>query len=196
MNSFRAAAVVTVLAVAGITLSGRGQSAPPAPPAPAGMSRGAFEQAQGEPFNFMLPPALTKLEAFAGQRGAVITKGFTDIGVLFGDDASQVNIAAVQMSDGTTKVRGVAVQVSQPVEGQTVKTTAYVDEEELEELIAAVESLSKLQEGAAAPLQQFEARFQTRGALELTHATVNGGRQILVQDPAGNLVELFQPAGR
>ncbi|MDP1804394.1 MAG: VOC family protein [Acidimicrobiales bacterium] len=23
-----------------------------------------------------------------------------------------------------------------------------------------------------------------------------GGRQILVQDPAGNLIELFQPAGR
>ena len=198
MSRFNRSAVFAVaVMVFAAALVVRAQSAAPSQP-PAGLARGAFEHAQGEPFNFMLPPALTRFEAFAGQRGVVVTKGFTDVGVLFGDDSSQVHIAAVQAGDGTTRIRGVAVRVSQPADGQTITTTAYVDEEELDALISAIESLAKLQDGAAAPLQQVEARYQTRGALEVTHATVNGGRQVLVRAmeiSAGTDQRLFATAG-
>jgi hypothetical protein len=61
-----------------------------------------------------------------------------------------------------------------------MQTTAYVDEQELDGLIAAVNSLAKLQDGAT-PLQQFDARYQTQGAFELVSTNVNGGRIVLVR---------------
>jgi hypothetical protein len=131
-------------------------------------------------YSVMVPPPLTRLEALAAQRGVVIVKGYTDIGTLAGDDGSSVVVSAVQFSDGTNREAGVALHVSQPVEGRTMRTTAYVDENEIDGLIGAVNALSKLQEGAT-PLQQFDARYQTQGAFELVSTNVNGGRVILVR---------------
>jgi hypothetical protein len=86
----------------------------------------------------------------------------------------------VQFSDGQNREAGVAIHIAQPIEGRTVQTTAYVDENELDALIAAMNTLSKLQDGAS-PMQQFDARYQTQGALELISTSVNGGRTILVR---------------
>jgi catechol 2,3-dioxygenase-like lactoylglutathione lyase family enzyme len=44
--------------------------------------------------------------------------------------------------------------------------------------------------GTVAALKQAGARFRNDIVMG------NGGRQILVEDPAGNPIELFQPAGR
>ena len=181
-NKLKLATIVAVLCVAGLNLrTGRGQQAPP----PAADPReGMIGESMTGAYSVMLPPPLTKLEAFAAQKGVVITKGYTDLGTLTGDDASAVRVSAVQFSDGREKVSGVAVHVAQPRPGAegggTFECTAYVDEHELDGLIAAVDSLAKMQDGAA-PLQQFDARYQTLGALELTNTNVNGGRVMLVR---------------
>ena len=180
MNRYKVAAVAAAFGMAVFTMIGRGQQAPPPPPPPAGA--GAQPPAEGMTgtFNVMLPPPLTRLEALAAQKGVVVVRGFTDIGTLVTDDSASVLIAAVQFSDGTNKEHGVAVHVSQPVEGRTMQTVAYVDENEIDALIAAVNQMSKLQEGASG-LQQFDARYQTQGALELVSTNVGGGRMILVR---------------
>jgi hypothetical protein len=177
MNRYKLAAVAAMLGVAILTLSGLGQQAPPAQPAPAGA---AGSEGMMGGFSVMLPPPLTRLEALAAQKGVVVVRGFTDIGTLVTDDTSSVLISAVQFTDGDSKEHGIAVHVSQPVEGRTIQTVAYVDEEEIDALIAAVNAMSNLQEGAS-PLQQFDARYQTQGALELVSTNVGGGRMILVR---------------
>ena len=182
MNKFKLAAFASIVCVAALSLSGRGQQAPP--PAPGGQPgnprEGMLAESMTGGYSVMLPPPLTKLEAIAAQKGVVITKGFTDIGTLQGEDGSSVLVSAVQFTDGAAKEHGVAFHVGQQVEGRTLQTTAYVDEQELDGLITAVNALSKLQDGAS-PLQQFDARYQTLGALELISTNHNGGRMILVR---------------
>jgi hypothetical protein len=186
MKRFKLAAVAAILCVTLISLSGLGQQSPPPlqppPGAAPGNAREAMEGAGGAGggYSVMVPPPLTRVEALAAQKGLVIVKGYTDVGTLIADDQSSVLVSAVQFSDGRNKEHGVALHVSQPVEGRTVRTTAYVDEEEMDGLIAAIDSLSKLQDGAS-PMQHFDARYETRGTLELVSTNLNGGRVILIR---------------
>jgi len=175
------AAFAALFCIAIFSLSGRGQQAPPAQPPPQQQSGGAPppEGMMGG-FSVMLPPPLTRLEALAAQKNVVVVRGFTDIGTLVTDDTSSVLISAVQFTDGDSKEHGIAVHVSQPVEGRTIQTVAYVDEAEIDALIDAVNKMAKLQDGAS-PLQQFDARYQTNGALELVSTNVGGGRMILIR---------------
>ena len=175
MNKRNQMAMVAGLCVMALTMIGRGQQVP----APDARQRNARDSMTGG-INVMLPPPLTRLEAFAAQRGVVITKGYTDIGILMGDDSSSVTVTAVRLTDGTSHASGVAVQIAQHLEGQSIKITAYVDENEIDSLISACESLSRLQDGVTG-LEQFEARYQTLGAMELVSANLNGGRVILVR---------------
>jgi len=184
MKRYQLAAIAAVFGVAIFSLNGRGQQAPP-PGQPGGQPVGAPPPpAAGEGmmggFSVMLPPPLTRLEALAAQKNVVVVRGFTDIGTLVTDDTSSVLISAVQFTDGDSKEQGIAVHVSQPVEGRTIQTVAYVDEAEIDGLIAAVNKIAQLQDGAS-PLQQFDARYQTNGALELVSTNVGGGRMILIR---------------
>ena len=181
MNRYKLAAIAAVLCVTVISLRGHGQQSPPAAPAggPPPNARDAMD-GPGGGYSVMVPPPLTRLEALAAQKGLVIVKGYTDVGTLIADDQSSVLVTAVQFSDGKNKEHGVALHVSQPIEGRTIQTTAYVDEEEIDPLVAAIDSLTKLQDGAS-PMQHFDARYQTQGALELVSTNLNGGRIILVR---------------
>ena len=157
MKRYQLAAIAAVFGVAIFSLNGRGQQAPP-PGQPGGQPVGAPPPpAAGEGmmggFSVMLPPPLTRLEALAAQKNVVVVRGFTDIGTLVTDDTSSVLISAVQFTDGDSKEQGIAVHVSQPVEGRTIQTVAYVDEAEIDGLIAAVNKIAQLQDGAS-PLQQ------------------------------------------
>jgi hypothetical protein len=174
MNRYRLAAISAMVSVTFLSLSGRGQQAPPP-------SQGTDARVgDWGGFSVMLPPPLTRLEGIAAQKGIMVVRGFTDIGTLVTDDSSSVLVSAVQFTAGAFTERGIAVHVSQPVEGRTIQTVAYVDEAEIDDLIAAVNALSKLQDGAT-PLEQFDARYQTQGALELVSTSVNGSRMILVR---------------
>ena len=109
-----------------------------------------------------------------------VVLGAGQIGTLVTDNTSSVLISAVQFTDGDSREHGIAVHVSQPVEGRTIQTVAYVDESEIDPLIDAVNKMAKLQDGGS-PLQQFDARYQTNGALELVSTNVGGGRMILIR---------------
>src|SRR5438874_1952755 len=56
-----------------------------------------------------VPPKLTELEKLANQTGVLVTKGYTVVGELAGDDGSSVRVSAVQFTsagDPGTRVRG------------------------------------------------------------------------------------------
>jgi hypothetical protein len=168
MNKLKRLAIVIGMIVGIAALTGRGQSAAPqSPGVGAGIARQPIDAGQAGPFNFMLPPPMTKLEAFAAQRTVVVVKGFTDLGTIGGDDGSVLAIAAVQMSSGSDRAAGVALKIAE--------VTAYVDEEEIDPLMSAIDSLARLQDGAVTPLQHFDARYQTGGAVEVSNVSQNGG---------------------
>jgi hypothetical protein len=130
--------------------------------------------------SFLTPPALTKLEAFGAQRGVLVIKGFTEVGNLNGDDGSGVRIMAVQFTDAAKKVRERGLAIHVVAGGNQGQTISYVDEDEIDALIESVGALAKLRSDAS-PMESFEARYQTRGDLELANVSVNGGRMINVR---------------
>jgi hypothetical protein len=171
-----AAWTVLCMVLMSVTGSGQTPAAPDAPPA------GEGEMMQPPGFS-IAPPPLTRLEAFGSQRGVLVIKGFTDVGHLAGDDGSSVRVMAVEFSDVARKVRerGLAIHVTQNVQNSLpAETISYVDEEEVDALIENVAALGKLQANVS-PMESFEARYQTRGELELANVRVGGGRMISVR---------------
>ena len=171
-------AALSALCVILISVTGSGQT-PGTPDA-------APQAGEGEimPPGFSLaPPPLTRLEALGSQRGVLVIKGFTEVGQLAGDDGSSVRVMAVEFTDAPRKVRerGLAIHVVQNVNnGSPAETISYVDEEEIDALIENVAALGKLQANAS-PMESFEARYQTRGELELANIRMGGGRIVSVR---------------
>ena len=148
------------------------------PPAPAPTEEG--QEPGPMPGSFLTPPALTRIEAFGAQRGVLVIKGFTDVGHLNGDDGSGLRVMAVQFTDAAKKVRERGLAIHVIAGGDGGQTISYVDEDEIDALIEATGALAKLRSDAT-PMESFEARYQTRGDLELANVNVNGGRVINVR---------------
>lgn len=111
-----------------------------------------------------LTPA-TKLEGFTPIAGSVVTIGYTTLGTV----AALVKVDARELhaSDGTA-ARGLVVEVYQ---SQYHQESAFVDPDEIDELIRGIDALLAVQTNPTA-FQQFEVRYTTKGALQL--AAFNG----------------------
>jgi hypothetical protein len=122
------------------------------------------------------PPPKTKLEAFELRKNALIVRGYTEIGAIRGDDNSAIRIIAVELTDSgkQSKELGLVVEVSR---GQNRSAISYVDYDEIDALADAMDSVVKL-DRTATTLNEFEARFCTKGDLELTNTTQNGSRTL------------------
>jgi hypothetical protein len=139
-----------------------------------------------------LPPPPTKLEAFAAQKGVVIVRGYTRVGDIAGDFGSSLRISAVEMGDpsGQDKVRGLAIQVRETRNGVERVAFSYIDEAEIDPLLAAVESLAKLGPDST-KLTDFGATYRTNGALEVTNVDANGARAAGIRS-----TQVFGPSGQ
>jgi hypothetical protein len=123
-------------------------------------SQTAENPAQAAP----LPPA-TKLEAFTPAAGSVTTLGFDEIGRLgsgFGMPAG-VEVDARELRSGDQFVRGMIVRVQA---GQQRIERAFVDVDELPDLIRGIEALIELKANPTG-FKNFEVRYQTKGDLVL-----------------------------
>lgn len=166
-------AVALVLCVVLIHVSGHGQAQQPRP-----------EMEEGPPMggSFLHPMPLTRLEGFGAQRGMLVIKGFTEVGHFAADNGSAIRVLAVQFTDAARKQRerGLAIHVVENVNSEASETISYIDEEEIDSFIENVSQLGRL--GAdASPMESFEARYQSRGELEVANLSVNGGRVISVR---------------
>ena len=125
-----------------------------------------------------VPPKLTELEKLATQADILVTKGFTVVGDLAGDDGSTVRVVAVQFTDaGGAKTRGLAVHVRAQSGREAV---SYIDADEVPGLLSAVDSLANLQQ-TDTPLQEFEGHYSTRSEFEIANVNVGGGRMVGVR---------------
>lgn len=113
----------------------------------------------------------TNLEMMDRLMGSVVIKGFTRITTL---DIRGIRVDAVEMRQlGTSNFRykGVvlAMREAQPVgdnRTRTEESRAFIDYEEIDPLLSAIDVMSRVDE-TATKLAGFEARYRTKGDLEL-----------------------------
>ena len=106
----------------------------------------------------------TKLEALDDRHNAVIVKGFTRITTV---EVRGVRIDAVEMREmgNVHRAKGVVVSLREGGERPN-ENRAFVDYEELDALLNAIDAVSRVDESVTR-LASFEAKYKTLGDLEL-----------------------------
>jgi len=109
----------------------------------------------------------TKLEALEDQHGTVIFKGFTRITTV---GVRAVDIFAIEMRDvgnAASRAKGIVVRVSDLSESGPRSTDAFIDYNEIDPLLNAIDVISGVDE-TATKLVGFEAKYRTLGDLEIS----------------------------
>jgi hypothetical protein len=124
------------------------------------------------------PPPPTRMEQFDSQKGIVITKGYTEIGTLSGEDGGSLRILVVQLTDTSSgnSVYGVALEIA----GAQRSCVSYIDDDELPKVIAALDVLGKL-DHTQTTMRNIDAHYRSRGDFEMLNVDDNGGRLLSVR---------------
>ena len=106
----------------------------------------------------------TKLEAIEDRHSTVVIKGFTRITTV---EVRGVRIDAIEMRElgNVARAKGLVVVLREGGE-RPDDNRAFVDYEEIEPLLNAIEAISRVDE-TATKLAGFEARYKTQGDLEI-----------------------------
>ena len=106
----------------------------------------------------------TKLEAIEDRHSTVVIKGFTRITTV---EVRGVRIDAVEMRElgNVARAKGLVVVLREGGE-RPDDNRAFVDYEEIEPLLNAIDAISRVDESAT-KLAGFEARYKTQGDLEI-----------------------------
>jgi hypothetical protein len=116
----------------------------------------------------------TKLEAFQGQTGTVVIKGYTDIGRV--KAAGTIEIDAMEFTDAVTgrKQSGVLVEVKES--GRLENTDrSFIDYDEVESLLKGLDYISKAS-SSVTKLANFESTYKTKGNFSATTFSTTGGK--------------------
>jgi hypothetical protein len=113
-----------------------------------------------------LVPA-TRLEAFKPAAGTLVTIAYNELG---GVSGVSVDVREMRGAQGA-RVRGMVVEVRQ---SQYREERAFVDADELDELLRGIDALLAVQSNPTT-FQNFEVRYTTKGELRLTAFNTNGG---------------------
>ena len=106
----------------------------------------------------------TKLEALEDRHGGIIVKGFTRITTV---EVRGVRIDALEMRElgNATRAKGLVVVLREGGE-RPDDNRAFVDYEEIDPLLNAIDAIARIDE-TATKLAGFEARYKTQGDLEI-----------------------------
>jgi hypothetical protein len=110
----------------------------------------------------------TKLEAIEGRYEQVLIKGFTQVASL-NVRGADIRVDAVEIKEarpGGDRALGVVIALREQGESPR-ENRAYVDYEEIDRLLRALEAVTKVNESVS-KLVGFEARYRTVGDLEIS----------------------------
>jgi hypothetical protein len=115
------------------------------------------------------PPPKTHLQAMAEQKSVLIVGGYTDVGTVQNEAGSSVRITVAQLTNSQTSAKetGLLVFLHQVVDGGSRETKSYIDGDEVDSLLSSLDAMSKL-DRTTTTLDDFQARYRTRGDLEIT----------------------------
>lgn len=108
----------------------------------------------------------TRLEAIEARYERVITKGFTQYASLIAHGV-EIRLDAVEMKDTADATRALGFVIALKELGEKPsENRSFIDYEEIDRLIKAMESIAKVNE-TMSKLASFEARYRTLGDLEV-----------------------------
>lgn len=108
----------------------------------------------------------TKLEGIEGRYERVLIKGFTQVAA-FNARGGDVRVDAVELKEAGSPTRALGIVVAIREAGEKPRDNrSFVDYEEIESLIKAIDSIARINE-TVTKLTGFEARYRTPGDLEL-----------------------------
>jgi hypothetical protein len=121
------------------------------------------EKAQAQELQRQLPK--TQLEAFTGETGAVLIRGFTEIGSVSGSGRVAVVAMTFRNAKSAEEKSGILVEVKGG--GAYVQENrSLIDYEEISELLNGISYVSKVQKSDT-KLRNFEAIYSTKGDLKV-----------------------------
>lgn len=151
-------------------------------------SAGSEEVGAGIPVVANPPAPATKIEAVALRKGALILRGYSDVGSVQGD-SSTLYVRAIEVTDKSKDEKRYGLELSVVTQLRTV--VSYLDDDDLDAFGEAIDSLGKLDNNATA-MMSFDATFRTRSDLQVTSFVPNsGGRMIALR-----AVQTLRPSGQ
>ena len=127
------------------------------------------------------PPPKTHLQAMAEQKGVLVVGGYTDVGTVQNEAGSSVRITAAQFTNSQTSAKetGLLIFIHQVIDGGSRETKSYIDGDEVDSLLSSLDAMAKL-DRTTTTLDDFQARFRTRGDLEITSLDDAGVRIVSI----------------
>ncbi len=112
------------------------------------------------------PDPKTKLEAFQVQTGAVVIKGYSEIGRI--QALGSVSVDAMEFTDAATgkKQSGVVVEIKESGRLEN-SDRSFIDYDEVDSLLKGLDYIAKATAGVT-KLRMFEATYKTRGNFKAT----------------------------
>ena len=128
----------------------------------------------------------TKLEAFVAQDGAVIVQGFSKIGEVKGQYSTSVVVESKELTNASSgkKEHGITFEVRETRPERD--HTSYVDYDEIPSLIKGLEYIAKVDKSAT-PFDNFQADYRTRGDLQISTYSTDGGAKIAAAVSSGTI---------
>jgi hypothetical protein len=117
----------------------------------------------------------TKLEAFTGATGAVLLKGYTEMGSVKG--AGSANMTAMTFRNAATgkETSGIIIEIRGSGSSYANAPRSYIDYDEISGLLDGIDYITKT-DSTVTKLKNFEAIYSTKGDLRITVFNNSAGK--------------------
>jgi hypothetical protein len=116
----------------------------------------------------------TKLEAFTGEIGAVIIKGYTEVGTI--RSLGSITVSAMTFRNAKLGQENKGLSISLTEAGTYSRTShAFIDYDEISELVSGIDYISKA-DTTLTKLKNYEATYSTKGSFKITIFNNNTGQ--------------------
>jgi hypothetical protein len=135
----------------------------------------------------------TKLEAFAGETGAVIIKGYTEVGTVRSIGSISVSAVTFRNARLGQESKGISISITE-LEISTRTSHAFIDYDEIDELVSGIDYISKA-DTTLTRLANYEATYSTKGGFKTSvFNSVTGQNQVNVSTGSfGNGIPMKMP---
>ena len=120
------------------------------------------------------PSPKTKIEAFQIQKGTVVIKGYSKVGLV--NAMGSVEVSAMEFTDAATNKKQLGVLIEIKESGRLEnEDRSFIDYDEVDALLKGLDYISKAT-GTVTKLGQFEATYKTRGDFSVTTYNNSAGK--------------------
>ena len=115
-------------------------------------------------------PPKTKIEAFTGETGAVLIKGYVDLGTI--NERGRIDVTAMIFQNATTgqQSKGIVLEVTEAgyIRSAPLRSArSYIDHDEIGGLLDGIDYIGRTN-ASVTPYPFFEAKYSTRGEFNVT----------------------------